>query len=169
MISSSIPCTGMECRKAPRFLDSLKIKCFKRREFSNLQRSYIIPAVFNVWTREQRSLLHEVKGTQICVASDMRVDSPGHSGLLGSGSSLDTDRNIILDTQVIKVIGTLVSDVLASRTATRIFHKLFLNSGHYILSIKFFIQTKMMNNLKIPGEITASLISESATKLTDRY
>ena len=25
----------------------------------------------------------------------MRVDSPGHSGLLGSGSTLDIDRNVI--------------------------------------------------------------------------
>ena len=36
----------------------------------------------------------------------MRVDSPGHSGLFGSGSSLDVDRNKILDTQIIKVIIT---------------------------------------------------------------
>ncbi|XP_046850274.1 uncharacterized protein LOC124443791 isoform X1 [Xenia sp. Carnegie-2017] len=32
----------------------------------------------------------------------MRVDSPGHSGLFGSGSSLDVDNNVILDTQIIK-------------------------------------------------------------------
>ena len=42
-------------------------------------------------------------GKSIVVASDMRVDSLGHSGLFGSGSTLDMDRNIILDTQVIKV------------------------------------------------------------------
>ena len=40
----------------------------------------------------------------LCIASDKKVDSPGHSGLFGSGSSLDIERNIILDTQVIKVI-----------------------------------------------------------------
>ena len=34
----------------------------------------------------------------------MRVDSPGHSGLPGSGSTLDMGRNIILDTQIIKVM-----------------------------------------------------------------
>ena len=33
----------------------------------------------------------------------MRVDSPGHCGVFGSGSTLDVDRNVILDTQVIKV------------------------------------------------------------------
>ena len=33
----------------------------------------------------------------------MRVDSPGHTGLFGAGSSLDVDRNAILDTQIVKV------------------------------------------------------------------
>ena len=104
MIASSILCTGMECSKTLRFMESLNILCFKRREFSNLQGAYVIPAVFNVWKKEQLSLLDGIKDKPICIASDMRVDSPGHSGLIGSGSTLDVDRNVILDTQVIKVI-----------------------------------------------------------------
>ncbi|CAB4031322.1 Hypothetical predicted protein, partial [Paramuricea clavata] len=102
MIASSVLCTGMECAKALRLFDFLKIMCFKRREFSNLLTGYVIPAVFNVWKRQQQCLLNSIKDNPICIASDMRVDSPGHSGLFGSGSSLDVDRNIILDTQVIK-------------------------------------------------------------------
>ena len=47
--------------------------------------------------------LREIEGVPIVIASDMRVDSPGHSGLFGSGSMLDMKRNVILDTQVIKV------------------------------------------------------------------
>ena len=104
MIASSILCTGMECAKALRLFESLNIQCFKRRELSNLLTCYVIPAVFNVWKREQQSLLNSVKNTPLCITSDMRIDSPGHSGLFGSGSSLDVERNIILDTQVIKVI-----------------------------------------------------------------
>ena len=38
-----------------------------------------------------------------CIASDMLVDRPGHTGLFGSGSSLDVEKNVILDTQIIKV------------------------------------------------------------------
>ncbi|CAB3977882.1 Hypothetical predicted protein [Paramuricea clavata] len=41
-------------------------------------------------------------GKSIEIASDMRVDSPGHCGLLGAGSTLDVNRNVILDTQIIK-------------------------------------------------------------------
>ena len=78
--------------------------CIQRREFSNLQQAYVVPAVLNVWKREQLKLLEDIKDKSIIIASDMRVDSPGHSGLLGSGSTLDIDRNVILDTQVIKVI-----------------------------------------------------------------
>jgi hypothetical protein len=49
--------------------------------------------------------LREIEGEPIVIviASDMHVDSPGHSGLFGSGSTLDMKRNLILDTQVIKV------------------------------------------------------------------
>ena len=107
MIASSILCTRRECAKALRLFESLNIQCFKRRELSNLLTCYVIPAVFNVWKREQQSLLNSVKDIPLCIACDMRVDSPGHSGLFGSGSSLDVERNIILDTQVIKVIEVL--------------------------------------------------------------
>jgi hypothetical protein len=103
MIASSVVCTGMECAKALRLLNSLRINCFKRRELSNLLTGYVIPAVFSVWKSEQQSLLNDIQNKSICVASDMRVDSPGHSGLFGAGSSLDVDRNVILDTQIVKV------------------------------------------------------------------
>ena len=103
MIASSIVSTGMEPSKVLRFMDSLNILTIKPREFSNLQSAYVIPAIFNVWKKEQDSLLDGIKDKPICIASDMRVDSPGHCGVFGSGSTLDVDRNVILDTQVIKV------------------------------------------------------------------
>ena len=43
------------------------------------------------------------KEEPVVIASDMRVDSPGHSGLFGSGSTLNMTSNLILDTQIIKV------------------------------------------------------------------
>jgi hypothetical protein len=72
---------------------------------SNIQRGYVIPAVFNVWKLKQEKLLTGIKDKSIIIASDMRVDSPGHSGLLGAGSTLDVERNVVLDTQVVKVTG----------------------------------------------------------------
>ena len=93
----------METSKVLRLFDSLKIPNVKQCELSNILKNYVIPAVYSVWQTEQNARLKEIEGKPIVVASDMRVDSPGHSGLFGSGSTLDMGRNIILDTQVIKV------------------------------------------------------------------
>ena len=93
----------MDSNKTLRFMESMNIICFKRQELSNLQSGYVIPAVYNVWKVEQQTLLIGIKGKPITITSDMWVDSPGHSGLLGAGSTLDVERNVILDTQVVKV------------------------------------------------------------------
>ena len=98
LMAASILSTGMESNKTIRFMESLN------RELSNIQSAYVIPAVVSVWKREQHKLLDGLKGKPVEIASNMRVDSPGHCGLLGAGSTLDVDRNVILDTQIIKVI-----------------------------------------------------------------
>lgn len=95
----------MESSKVLRLFNALNIPNIKQRELSNLLKFYVVPAVYQVWKREQNKRIDEISGNNIKIASDMRVDSPGHSGLLGSGSTLDVERNIILDTQIIKVMG----------------------------------------------------------------
>ena len=83
LMASTILSTGLECNKTLRLMESLNILCLKRREFSDVQSAYVMPAVINVWRAEQRKLLAGIEGKAIEVASDMRVDSPGHFGLLG--------------------------------------------------------------------------------------
>ena len=100
LLASGILATGMETSKVVRLFNSLKIPNVQRRELSNLIKFYGIPAI---WQKEQSARIKEVEGKKIVIASDMCVDSPCHSGLFGSGSTLDMERNIILDTQVIKV------------------------------------------------------------------
>ena len=65
MIASSIVCTGMEYSKVIRVMEPLNILCIKQREFSNLQSAYVIPAVFNVWKKEQLVLLDYIKDKSI--------------------------------------------------------------------------------------------------------
>ena len=103
LLGSAILATGMESSKVLRLFQALKIPNLKQRELSNILKYYTIPAVYNVWNAEQSARLQEAKEEPIVIASDMRVDSPGHSGLFGSGSTLDMTRNVILDTQIIKV------------------------------------------------------------------
>lgn len=105
LFAAGILSTGLESSKVIRMFDALKIINIKKRGLSNILKSYVIPAVFQVWEREQKSNLAKIKGDgkKVSIASDMRVDSPGHCGLLGPGSTLDLERKIVLDTQVIKV------------------------------------------------------------------
>ena len=49
-------------------------------------------------------MINGIKDKTVVIASDMPVDSRGHSSLLGSGSTLAVEQNVILDTQVVKVI-----------------------------------------------------------------
>jgi hypothetical protein len=103
LLATVVFCTGMESTKVLRLFSALNIPSIKYRQLSSLTKFYVIPGVYAVWRREQSSQLEEIKGKSITVASDMRVDSPGHSGLFGAGSTLEMNRNIVLDTQIIKV------------------------------------------------------------------
>ena len=103
LFAVGIPSTGLESSQVIRLFDALKIINIKKRGQSNIFKSCVIPAVFQVWNRERRTNLATIKGNTVKIASDMRVDSLGHSGLLGSGSTLDLERKLVLDTQVIKV------------------------------------------------------------------
>jgi hypothetical protein len=103
LLASGILATGMESAKVLPLFNALNIPNVKRRQLSKILKNYVIPAVYKVWQVEQSARLREIEDEPIIIASDMRVDSPGHSGLFGSGSTLEMKRNVILDTQVIKV------------------------------------------------------------------
>ena len=99
MFASSILATGIKSSKSYSTI-ALGIRNLKQRELSNIVKNYTIPAVYKVWQEVQSTNLQEMKNEPIVIASDMRVV---HTGLFGSGNTLDMKRNIILDTQVIKV------------------------------------------------------------------
>lgn len=132
LMASTILSTGLECNKTLRFMESLNILCLKRRELSNVQSAYVIPAVINVWKSEQRKQLSEIEGKAIEIASDIRVDSLGHCGLLGAGSTLDPERNVVLDTQIIKVLPIKMPDKIFSTFTT--IHKLNGFHGAFLTS-----------------------------------
>ena len=100
LFASSILATGMESSKVIRLFNALGIPNVKQRQLSDILKNYTIPAVYKVWQEAQSANLQEIENEPIVIAPDMRVDSPGHTGLFGSGSR---ERNIILDVQVIKV------------------------------------------------------------------
>ena len=64
LLASGILATGMESAKVLRLLNK-------------------------VWQMEQSARQREIEDEPIIIESDMCVDSPGHSGLFGSGSTLE--------------------------------------------------------------------------------
>ena len=88
LFASGILCNGLETSKVLRLFDSLKIINLHQREFSNILKVYAILAVFQIWQKEQKARIEAIKGKSVTIASDMRVDSPGHSGLIGSGNTM---------------------------------------------------------------------------------
>ena len=78
-------CSKVSASKVMRLFELLNVPCIKGRELCNIQSAYVIPAVYRVGKKNQESVkTFTWKGGS---GSDMRVDSPGHSGLLGSGST----------------------------------------------------------------------------------
>ena len=86
-----------------RLFAALKIPNIRQRELSNIFKYHAAPSIYYIWQKEQVSRQNKINGKSIVLASYMRLDSPGNSGLFGSGTILRMDRNIILDIQVINV------------------------------------------------------------------
>ena len=77
----------MESSKVIQLFNALGIPNVKQRELSYILKNYTIPAVYKVWQEVQSANLQEIENEPIVIVSDMRVDSPGHTSLFGSGST----------------------------------------------------------------------------------
>ena len=111
LVTSGISASGLENTNVLWLFDFSQIKCITQQAFSTIQSMYAIPAVCNVWHRERDLLLCEVKSPSFCIASDMQINSPRHTGLFGSGSSTDVDKTVILDTQIINVLTNATANI----------------------------------------------------------
>ena len=73
LFAAGILSTGLESSKVIRMFDALKIINIKKRGLSNILKSYVIPAVFHVWDREQKSNLASVRLIIFTLASKIIV------------------------------------------------------------------------------------------------
>ena len=81
LFATGILATGMKTAKVLRLFKALKIPNVQQQEVSDILKAYVILAVYKVWHKEQSAQLEEIEGKPIVIASDMRVDSLGHSSL----------------------------------------------------------------------------------------
>lgn len=83
-VAGSILFTGASASKALQLFSNMNIMCISERTFRNIQCSYLIPAVRNVWMEYQTAALQLCEGRDVKVGGDARCCSPGHSAKYGS-------------------------------------------------------------------------------------
>ncbi|XP_049512258.1 uncharacterized protein LOC125940287 [Dermacentor silvarum] len=101
-LAAAILFTGSSPTQVLRLFQSAGIACFSKRTYDHLQRDIMIPAVHQLWEREQQSLLSCLSRTGAQLAGDSRADSPGYSAKYGTYSLLDTSLNRIIDMQLVQ-------------------------------------------------------------------
>ncbi|KAH9378879.1 hypothetical protein HPB48_013448 [Haemaphysalis longicornis] len=106
-LAAAIVFTGCSPMQIIRFLQNAGICCFCERTFHRLQALYLLPAVDQVWKKQQVALLEAMKasGTGAKLAGDSRADSPGHCAKFGTYSLLDTTLNKIVDVKLVEAGG----------------------------------------------------------------
>ena len=102
-LAAGIFYSGCSPVKALNMLKFAKIQGISRTTYLCIQKSYLIPAIHNVWEKEQYILLSmlQQEGSKISVGGDGRCDSPGHSAKYGSYSLLDVKKGLILTTSLV--------------------------------------------------------------------
>lgn len=102
-VAGSILFTGSSASKALQLFSNMNIMCISERTFRNIQCSYLITAVRNVWMEYQTAALQLCEGRDVKVGGDARCCSPGHSAKYGSYSLMDLESGMILAVELIQV------------------------------------------------------------------
>lgn len=105
-VAGSILFTGASASKALQLFSNMNIMCISERTFRNIQCSYLIPAVRNVWMEYQTAALQLCEGRDVKVGGDARCCSPGHSAKYGSYSLMDLESGMILAVELVQVTET---------------------------------------------------------------
>ena len=76
--------------------------------YFNHQRTYLYPAVINVWQSfQQRYLSRMIAYNQaLCLGGDGQADTPGHSAKFGSYALLDLNHMVVAHIQLVQVFWT---------------------------------------------------------------
>ncbi|XP_028291221.1 uncharacterized protein LOC114454733 isoform X3 [Gouania willdenowi] len=102
-LSAAVYLSGASFMKTERVFRAMELQLFKRDTFYRHARSFIEPAVIHHWKTSQNMMLQQLKqDNKLIVGGDMRADSPGHSPKYGTYTTMDLNRNTILDIQLVQ-------------------------------------------------------------------
>ena len=103
LLASAILFSGSSPAKVLTLFHHLNVPVFTPRTYSNLQYSYLVPAVLRTWDTNQADLITDLQGKALAVGGDARCDSPGHSAKYGSYSLMTLDDTKVLHVELVQV------------------------------------------------------------------
>ncbi|KAK7500041.1 hypothetical protein BaRGS_00008588 [Batillaria attramentaria] len=111
-------CTPTRLKTA---MKQAKIACFSFWTYLNIQESYLLPAVHDVWSRMQERLFAARRGRAVKLAGGGRCDSPGHCAKYGSYTFMDAETSEVLHCELVQVrSGSLIAICFISKSNNRV-------------------------------------------------
>ena len=109
LLASAILFSGSSPAKAMNLFHHLNVPVFTLRTYSNLQYSYLVPAVLRTWDVQQADMISDLQGRNLALGGDARCDSPGHSAKFGSYTLMTLDNMKVLHVELVQVCFTKIS------------------------------------------------------------
>jgi solute carrier family 8 (sodium/calcium exchanger) len=81
------------------------LKTISSRTFHRHQRKFLVPAINEVWEQKQQEQMETARadGDPLILGGDGRADSPGHSAKFGTYSTMDLERNKVINVELVQV------------------------------------------------------------------
>ena len=110
LVPSAVFLTGNSFTSFHEMAQCADLATLTSRQCSNLQRAYMIPEVTHMWDRHCEGVLAATGDRPIIVAGDARCDSPGHNATFGTYTMMDTESQLILAQETVRVTDDDVSN-----------------------------------------------------------
>ncbi|XDV25962.1 hypothetical protein PO909_029784 [Leuciscus waleckii] len=103
LLSASLYFSGASFFQMKKVFESMHLKMFKYRTFRRHASMYLEPLIIYKWKKEQVDLVKDLcEADKVIIGGDMRADSPGHSAKYGSYTTMDLQKNLIIDIQLVQ-------------------------------------------------------------------